>query len=147
MEVLTKFAPPRSAARQHSTTAVSPCGDASSAADSMMTLRTALSPMASRTVITSASTAFQSPATAAPTSITMSTSAAPCCTASRASDPLISEWCLPEGNPATTATTRSPALCSGSIDGDTHTASTPSSVASVTSARTSASVASGFSRV
>ena len=69
-----------------------------------------------------------------------------------ASCALIAEQCLPEGNPATVGDARRPGGAqrrwpSSTIDGDTHTAYTPSSAASVDEAATSASVASGLSRV
>ena len=58
---------------------------------------------AARTAMMSARTASKSPEIAAPTSITMSISSAPAATASAASCALISERCLPEGNPTTAA--------------------------------------------
>ncbi|SHT43439.1 Uncharacterised protein [Mycobacteroides abscessus subsp. abscessus] len=115
----------------------------------MMTLRVAAG-AARRTASISPCTAPKSPPTAAPTSITMSISCAPAATASAASCALTDERCLPDGNPTTAATSSlsTPSgRCTGSIDGDTHTASTPRSTASATSARTSSGVASGLSRV
>ncbi len=75
MDVLTKFAS-ASAATRH--TSISVCSPArlSNAADSTMTFKT-VSGTAARTATMSALTASKSPAIAAPTSITMSTSSAP----------------------------------------------------------------------
>ena len=90
----------------------------------MMTLRTAPG-IALRTAAISARTPAKSPASAAPTSMTMSISAAPAATASAASAALISEECLPDGNPATAATSGPAGRCAtaaSTIDGDTHTA-------------------------
>ncbi|SHW94587.1 Uncharacterised protein [Mycobacteroides abscessus subsp. abscessus] len=115
----------------------------------MMTFKVA-DGTARRTASISACTAAKSPATAAPTSITMSISVAPAATARAASCALMDETCFPDGNPATAATrsfSTPSGRCTGSIDGDTHTASTPRSTASATSARTSSGVASGLSRV
>src|SRR5690606_13833848 len=79
--------------------------------------------------------------------MTMSTSSAPSATARAASAALISLWWAPDGNPHTVATTRPSAFSSGSCEGETHTARTPSSWASATSAATCSRVASGLSRV
>ena len=151
VEVLTKSAPESSAAR-HAWISVRSPATLSSAADSTMTLSSTPG-TAARTVAMSAATAAKSPATAAPTSMTMSTSVAPDSTAAAASCALMTGRCLPDGKPATAAMTRPSgcdpaALCAAdTMDGETQTASTPSSAASATSASTSASVASGLSIV
>src|SRR5581483_11542434 len=99
--------------------------NSASAADSMITF--SVTPgIALLTPAMSACTASQAPVRAAPTSITMSTSDAPSVTASSASRALISVRCLPDGKPATDATTGPSEgradIATDTIDGDTHTA-------------------------
>ena len=149
VEVLTKSAPARATAWHRASIRSSPASSPSAlwmAAVSRITLSTTGGGTASRIANTSAITSSTRPAMAAPTSITMSTSAAPWSTASRPSIALTSEWCLPDGKPATVAT-----IClsgrTGSIAGLTHTALTPSSRASSRQSCTSSRDASGESRV
>lgn len=68
----------------------------------------------------SAWTYAQSPALAAPRSMTMSTSSAPSATDRAASAALTSLWCVPDGNPHTVAIFR-PLPSSGRTEGETHT--------------------------
>ena len=78
----------------------------------------------------------------------MSISSAPSRDDSAASAAFVTGVWLPDGKPHTVATfneTRS--SVSGSIDGETHTEKTPSSLASATSAETCAGVASVRRRV
>src|SRR5665647_1415240 len=91
VEVFTKSAPAASAARQAPITCAS-----LSAADSMITLSSTVAGTAARTAAMSASTACHRPATAAPMSITMSTSSAPSAGGGRPSR-RTSPWCLPDG--------------------------------------------------
>src|SRR5262245_26757609 len=105
---------------------------------------------ASRTMAISLATAAQSPACAAPRSMTMSTSTAPSSTARRASIAFVSAWCAPDGKPTTHAVAidaGSQPEPSGSIEGETHTAKTERSAASRQSSSTSARVASGLRSV
>jgi hypothetical protein len=145
VDVLTKSAPPASAAQQ-----AGPIRSRPMTAVSTITFSITSGPTAARTAATSATTGSHRSSQTAPRSTTMSTSPAPAATAAAASAALTAAGCAPDGKPVTASTAMpggSTAVASGSRDGETQTAPTPSRPASRQWCDTSACVASGVSSV